>query len=96
MHSSIFSYQLKIRKMEVVLSALMVRPGYQRMGIGKSLIRKGFDRIGKSGVKVYTTASVEGSGLYSQMGFKSIAKREDGDDQRGKWVDDLMCYTPCR
>jgi len=85
-----------IEKGHWCLQSLFIKPEYQRRGIGAALLKQGIEMIDKSGLVAYTAASLEGKGLYSKVGFESVFVMDEGDEESGPVISDVMCYTPSK
>lgn len=51
---------------------LMIRPDYQRRGIGGKLLAEVLRRSDEEGIPTFLASTAESIGLYSKMGFKSL------------------------
>ena len=49
-----------------------MHPGFQRQGLGKSLMKWGQDEMEKRNLQSVIVATPRGSGLYTQFGYKEI------------------------
>ncbi|KAM0517692.1 hypothetical protein ACHAPE_004665 [Trichoderma viride] len=59
-------------KRHIYIHTLMIRPDYQRRGIGEKLLAAVLERGDEEGIAAFLASTAESIGLYSRMGFESL------------------------
>jgi len=79
-------------KRHALMAVLAVKPGSQRMGVGKKLLEWGLRQCDEENIEVWIDASPEGKGLYEKVGWKEVGFLDtDFEPWGGEGVGRTVC-----